>query len=40
MRHLTTNPRHSFRCYHKELLKRHMHVIEELKTITNGCSRC
>ena len=35
MRHLTTNPRHSFRCYHKELLKRHMHVIEELRTITN-----
>lgn len=35
VQHLTTNPRHSFRCYYKELVKRHMHAVDELKPTTS-----
>jgi len=35
-RHLTTNPRHYFRNYHKELLKRHMDAVVDLKITTRN----
>jgi hypothetical protein len=31
--HLSTNPRHYFQCYYKELLKKHASVINELKEL-------